>query len=92
MLSLSTINPKLFREKNLNGPRRITDATRPWVVRNGISLYFDSPKGFGGLPTSDPLDPAVEDWWKKIIVKVYEKIHDLVGYTIKANLKISQGP
>ena len=71
-------NPKLFSEINLKGLRRIADAMRPWGVRIGISLYFDSPKEFGGLPTSDPLDPAVNDWWKKTTAKVYEKVHDLV--------------
>jgi alpha-glucuronidase len=57
-------NPKLFNETNLDGLRRIANSIRPWGVRIGVSLYFDSPKEFGGLPTSDPLDPAVNDWWK----------------------------
>lgn len=85
-------NPKLFSESNLDGLRRIADAMRPWGVRIGISLYFDSPKEFGGLPTSDPLDPAVNDWWQDITAKVYQKVPDLVGYTIKANSEGQPGP
>ncbi|KAJ5610660.1 hypothetical protein N7510_007379 [Penicillium lagena] len=85
-------NPKLFSETNLNGLRRIADTMRPWGVRIGISLYFDSPKKFGGLPTSDPLDPDVNNWWKDITTKVYEKVPDLVGYTIKANSEGQPGP
>ncbi|CAL5873596.1 uncharacterized protein PFLUO_LOCUS7877 [Penicillium psychrofluorescens] len=85
-------NPKLFSKTNLDGLRRIADTMRPWGVRIGISLYFDSPKKFGGLPTSDPLDPAVNDWWKDITAKVYEKVPDLVGYTIKANSEGQPGP
>ncbi|KAJ5379656.1 uncharacterized protein N7496_002084 [Penicillium cataractarum] len=85
-------NPKLFSESNLDGLSRIADAMRPWGVRIGISLYFDSPKEFGGLPTSDPLDPAVNDWWHKITAKVYQKVPDLVGYTIKANSEGQPGP
>ncbi|KAJ5893102.1 hypothetical protein N7504_009793 [Penicillium tannophilum] len=85
-------NPKLFNETNLNGLRRIADTMRPWGVRIGISLYFDSPREFGGLPTSDPLDPAVNDWWKDITAKVYEKVPDMIGYTIKANSEGQPGP
>ncbi|KAJ6084573.1 hypothetical protein N7486_011373 [Penicillium sp. IBT 16267x] len=85
-------NPKLFNETNLNGLRRISDTMRPWGVRIGISLYFDSPREFGGLPTSDPLDPAVNDWWKDITAKVYKKVPDMIGYTIKANSEGQPGP
>ena len=85
-------NPKLFTETNLNGLRRIADTMRPWGVRIGISLYFDSPKEFGGLATSDPLHPDVISWWKEITTKVYEKVPDLVGYTIKANSEGQPGP
>ena len=39
------------------------------VLRDyGIALYlsanFASPQILGGLPTSDPLDPGVREWWK----------------------------
>ncbi|KAJ6116094.1 hypothetical protein N7523_006511 [Penicillium sp. IBT 18751x] len=85
-------SPRLFMETNLNGLGRVADAMRPWGVRIGISLYFDSPKEFGGLCTSDPLDPAVNDWWRDITAKVYEKVPDLVGYTIKANSEGQPGP
>ncbi|OKO90389.1 hypothetical protein PENSUB_13522 [Penicillium subrubescens] len=85
-------NPKLFSETNLDGLQRIANAMRPWGVRIGISLYFDSPKEFGGLPTSDPLDPAVNSWWKEITAKLYDKVPDLVGYTIKANSEGQPGP
>jgi alpha-glucuronidase len=85
-------NPKLFSETNLNGLRRIADTMRPWGIRIGISLYFDSPKEFGGLATSDPLDPAVNEWWKEITSKVYKMVPDLVGYTIKANSEGQPGP
>ncbi|KAJ5273823.1 hypothetical protein N7478_008948 [Penicillium angulare] len=85
-------NPKLFSKTNLDGLRRIADTMRPWGLRIGISLYFDSPREFGGLPTSDPLDPAVNNWWKDITEKLYEKVPDLIGYTIKANSEGQPGP
>ncbi|KAJ5734063.1 hypothetical protein N7493_002849 [Penicillium malachiteum] len=85
-------NPKLFSEKNLRGLQRIADTMRPWGIRIGISLYFDSPREFGGLPTADPLDPDVISWWQDITAKVFEKVPDLVGYTIKANSEGQPGP
>lgn len=50
---------QLLAPEYLAGLRRIANAMRPWDVRIGISLYFDSPKALGGLTTSDPLDVAV---------------------------------
>ncbi|KAJ5707913.1 hypothetical protein N7488_007714 [Penicillium malachiteum] len=85
-------NPKLFSETNLRGLQRIADTMRPWGIRIGISLYFDSPREFGGLPTADPLDPDVISWWQDITAKVFEKVPDLVGYTIKANSEGQPGP
>ncbi|KAJ5109433.1 hypothetical protein N7456_006108 [Penicillium angulare] len=85
-------NPKLFSKTNLEGLRRIADTMRPWGLRIGISLYFDSPREFGGLPTSDPLDPDVNNWWTDITAKLYEKVPDLIGYTIKANSEGQPGP
>lgn len=85
-------NPKLFSPTNLEGLKRIADTMRPWGIRIGISLYFDSPREFGGLPTSDPLDPAVNQWWADITAKVYDKVPDLICYTIKANSEGQPGP
>ncbi|KAJ5730915.1 uncharacterized protein N7483_005423 [Penicillium malachiteum] len=85
-------NPKLFSETNLRGLQRIADTMRPWGIRIGISLYFDSPREFGGLSTADPLDPDVIAWWQDITRKIFEKVPDLVGYTIKANSEGQPGP
>ena len=82
----------LLNASNLNGLRRIADVMRPYGVRIGISLYFDSPRELGGLPTSDPLDPAVIAWWNDITVQVYKHVPDLIGYLIKANSEGQPGP
>jgi alpha-glucuronidase len=82
----------LLSPSNLKGLSRIADVMRPYGVRIGISLYFDSPRELGGLPTSDPLDPAVIAWWADITAQVYKHVPDLVGYTIKANSEGQPGP
>jgi alpha-glucuronidase len=82
----------LLNPTNLKGLARIADAMRPYGIRTGIALFFDSPRELGGLPTSDPLDPAVNAWWKDITTQVYKHVPDLLGYTIKANSEGQPGP
>ena len=82
----------LLSPSNLKGLTRIADAMRPYGVRIGISLFFDSPRELGGLPTSDPLDAAVIKWWSDITAQVYRHVPDLVGYLIKANSEGQPGP
>ncbi|CZS99031.1 probable alpha-glucuronidase precursor [Rhynchosporium graminicola] len=82
----------LLNDENMSGLGRIADAMRPYGLRIGVALFFDSPKELGGLPTSDPLDPAVRQWWNDITTKLYKHVPDLLGYTIKANSEGQPGP
>lgn len=82
----------LLSPTNLAGLGRIADAMRPWGVRIGIALFFDTPKSLAGLPTSDPLDPEVIAFWDEITAKVYQNVPDLIGYLIKANSEGQPGP
>lgn len=85
-------NANLLNDFNLERLGRVADAMRPYGVRIGIALYFDTPKQFGGLSTSDPLDPQVIEWWENITAKLYKHVPDLCGYTIKANSEGQPGP
>ena len=82
----------LLTPLNLKGLARIANAMRPYGIRIGISLYFDSPRELGGLSTSDPLDPQVIKWWSNITTLVYQAVPDLLGYLIKANSEGQPGP
>ncbi|KAL2842385.1 glycoside hydrolase superfamily [Aspergillus pseudoustus] len=83
---------KLFSPTNMKGLARIADVMRPWGVRIGVALYFDTPKGLGGLSTSDPLDPDVVAWWDEITTSLYRHVPDMLGYLIKANSEGQPGP
>ena len=74
----------------MKGLGRIADVMRPFGLRIGVALYFDSPKELGGLPTSDPLDPTVRAWWNDITTKLYQHVPDLLGY--RANSEGQPGP
>jgi alpha-glucuronidase len=82
----------LLNDENMRGLGRIADVMRPYGLRIGVALFFDSPKELGGLHTSDPLDPAVRKWWDDITTKLYKYVPDLLGYTIKANSEGQPGP
>ncbi|WP_277207994.1 alpha-glucuronidase [Isoptericola croceus] len=71
---------------------RIAAALRPYGVRTHLSVSFAAPTTLGGLPTSDPLDPAVRDWWRAAADKVWTAIPDFGGFVVKADSEGQPGP
>jgi len=76
----------------LRGVARIADAMRPWGVRVALSVDVASPEKIGGLKTYDPLDPAVQAWWKAKADAIYALIPDFAGFTVKADSEGQPGP
>lgn len=72
--------------------KRIADVFRPWGVQLSISVDLSSPKIVGGLDTFDPLDPRVEDWWRKKADELYRQIPDFGGFVVKADSEGRSGP
>jgi alpha-glucuronidase len=62
----------------------------------GLKVYltarFSAPIEIGGLKTADPLDPQVQEWWKKKIDTIYQTIPDFGGFLVKANSEGQPGP
>ena len=65
---------------------------RPYGIKVYLSVNFSSPIAIGNLKTADPLDPAVQDWWKKKAEEVYKYIPDFGGFLVKANSEGQPGP
>ena len=65
---------------------------RPYGVRTHLSVSFAAPMLLGGLPTADPLDPAVRAWWAEATRGVYAAIPDFGGYVVKADSEGQPGP
>jgi len=61
-------------------------------VRIAVSVDFTSPQKIGGLPTFDPLDAKVVEFWKTAIDKLYQSVPDLAGVVMKADSEGRQGP
>ncbi|HLP10093.1 MAG TPA: alpha-glucuronidase family glycosyl hydrolase [Opitutaceae bacterium] len=65
---------------------------RPYGVRVYLTARFSAPKEIGGLPTADPLDPAVRLWWKNKADEIYRHVPDFGGFLVKANSEGQPGP
>jgi alpha-glucuronidase len=65
---------------------------RPYGIRVYLSAHFSAPIEIGGLKTADPLDPAVQDWWRAKSEEIYALIPDFGGFLVKANSEGQPGP
>ncbi|PZG20887.1 alpha-glucuronidase [Micromonospora craterilacus] len=70
----------------------IADLLRPYGIRVHLSVTFAAPVVLGGLPTADPLDEAVREWWAETTQRVYAHIPDFGGYVVKADSEGQPGP
>ncbi|MGI4853323.1 MAG: alpha-glucuronidase family glycosyl hydrolase [Janthinobacterium lividum] len=84
---LQTLTPEHLREF-----ARLAEAFRPWGVKLALSIDLTSPQEVGGLPTFDPLDPAVIAWWQTKVDEIYKEIPDFAGFTVKADSEGRKGP
>ena len=65
---------------------------RPYGVRVYLTARFSAPIEIGKLPTADPLDHAVRQWWKSKSEQLYRAIPDFGGFVVKANSEGQPGP
>ncbi len=70
----------------------LASVMRPYGIKVYLSARFSAPIEIGGLPTADPLDPAVRQWWKDKIDEIYRTIPDFGGFLVKANSEGQPGP
>ena len=91
---LNNVNarPEQLDRRYLAKAAAIAAALRPYGVRVYLSANFASPESLGGLPTADPLDPAVASWWRAKADEIYGLIPDFGGFLVKANSEGQPGP
>lgn len=85
-------SPLFLTDRYIPKLRRVADALRPYGIRIYISARFSAPVEAGGLETADPLDPAVQAWWKERADVLYRAIPDFGGFLVKANSEQQPGP
>ncbi len=72
--------------------KALADVFRPYGLKVYLTARFSAPIEIGGLQTADPLDPAVQQWWKDKVTEIYKYIPDFGGFTVKANSEGQPGP
>ncbi|MFA5555406.1 MAG: alpha-glucuronidase family glycosyl hydrolase [Phycisphaerae bacterium] len=97
-------NPNILRPEYLKKTAALADVFRPYGIKVFLSVNFSSPissefeidrnrrGGIGDLPTSDPMNPKVRQWWKDKAKEIYELIPDFGGFLVKANSEGMPGP
>lgn len=65
---------------------------RPYGIKVYLTARFSAPIEIGGLKTADPLDTAVQGWWKRKTAEIYKLIPDFGGFLVKANSEGQPGP
>ena len=70
----------------------LADAMRPYGLRVYLAANFAAPRLLGKLPTADPLDAAVAQWWRAKADEIYKAIPDFGGFVVKANSEGQPGP
>ena len=82
---------QLLLEDYLPDLAALADLFRPFGVRLMVSVDFSQPMRHG-ISTADPLDPAVQAWWKETAGRVYAAVPDLAGFLVKADSEGRPGP
>ena len=85
-------SPLILDRWHLERVGAIADILREYGIRVWLSVNFASPSALGDLPTSDPLDPSVADWWRGKVDEIYTLIPDFGGFLVKASSEGQPGP
>jgi alpha-glucuronidase len=85
-------NPRVLQPDFLPQLVRVAAVFRAWGIRLTIAVDLSSPKLIGGLESFDPLDPAVEKWWRDRVDQIYQQIPDFGGFVVKADSEGRLGP
>lgn len=70
----------------------LADVFRPYGIRVYLSVRFSTPLELKETATADPLDPAVQAWWRRKADEIYRAIPDFGGFLVKANSEGQPGP
>jgi alpha-glucuronidase len=96
-ISINNVNVRsmakfLITEEYLPDLAALAAIFRPFGIRLILSIDFAASRSVGKLPTADPLDPSVVEWWKQRADLIYQYIPDLAGFIIKADSEGEPGP
>lgn len=71
---------------------RLAAIFRKYGIKIFLSINFAAPMSLGDLPTADPCDLQVKNWWQEHTDRIYHAIPDFGGYLVKADSENRPGP
>lgn len=86
------LGASLIAHPHLDQVKEVADLFSSFGVATYLSIFFGAPRRIGGLPTSDPLDPAVRQWRADIATDIYRTIPQFGGFLVKADSEGEPGP
>jgi len=91
---LNNVNadPMILDSENLCKVASLAGLFHSYGINTYLCINFASPSKLGHLPTSDPLDGQVIDWWHKKVEEIYKIIPWFGGFLVKANSEDLPGP
>ena len=85
-------NPHILDAEHIERVGQIADILRNYGIKTYLSINFATPLALGELPTADPLDEEVAQWWKDKADEIYTRIPDFGGFLVKASSEGQPGP
>lgn len=85
-------SPKMLSDEWLEKVCVINSYLERYGIRTYLSINFASPMALGGLPTADPLDSQVRQWWREKVDAIYRLMPNFGGFLVKANSEGQPGP
>ena len=85
-------NATILTKQYLEKVAALANTFRLYGIKIYLTARFSAPIEIGGLKTADPLDAAVQQWWKEKVKDIYQLIPDFGGFLVKANSEGQPGP
>ncbi|WP_304517638.1 alpha-glucuronidase family glycosyl hydrolase [Cecembia rubra] len=85
-------NALVLTSEYLEKAAALADAFRPYGIKIYLTARFNAPMVLDNLPTADPLNPEVQQWWKDKVKEIYAYIPDFGGFLVKADSEGQPGP
>jgi alpha-glucuronidase len=85
-------NALVLSDQYIEKVAALAEVFRPYGVRTYLTARFSAPIELDGLPTADPRDKDVQQWWRRRVDAIYRKIPDFGGFAVKANSEGQPGP
>jgi alpha-glucuronidase len=91
-VNVHKVETNLITKLLLPDVAKIADVFRAYGIKTFLSVNYASPMELGNIPTADPLNVDVRQWWKYKAEEIYQYIPDFGGFLVKADSEHRPGP